>query len=158
MRCDVVQRMIEEGLERPAAIQAHLASCPACKEYVRQWELLCAGFAALGKEEPPLASLGFSERLVRRLREARDSQTGQQFLLQAGRRMVYATLLVAVMLILGLLLPSSGPLRTPWAAESVLSQPQLASMSSDQVMGIDDTNHLPAVPAGRNPQRGQKSK
>jgi anti-sigma factor RsiW len=158
MRCDVVRRMIEEELEKPAKVQEHLASCPACMEYVRQWELLRSGFAALGKEEPPEPSLGFSERLVRRLQEARDSRSGQQFILRAGRRMVYATLLVAVMLILGLVLPSSGPLRTPRAAESVLSQPQLASMSSDQIMGIDDSSTSIAVPANLNQQRGQEPK
>lgn len=158
MRCDVVRRTIEEEIERPAAIQAHLGSCPACQGYVRQWELLRAGLVALGKEEPPPPSLGFAERLQRRLQEARESQTGQQFIVQAGRRMVYATLLVAVMLILGLLLPSSGPLRAPMAAESVLSEPQLAAMPTEQIMGIDDASYLPAVPASRNQQREQKPK
>jgi anti-sigma factor RsiW len=158
MRCDVVRRTIEEDIERPAAIETHLGSCPACREYLSHWELLRTGFMALGKEEPPEPSLGFAERLRRRLPEARDSQRGQQFILQAGRRMVYATLLVAVMLILGLVLPSSGPLRTPWAAESVLSQPQLTSMSTEQIMGIDESNSQPAAPAGGSQQRGQEPK
>ena len=158
MRCDVVRRTIEDNFERPAAIETHLASCPACQEYLRQWELLRAGFVALGKAEPPEPSLGFAERLTRRLQEARESQRGQQFILQAGRRMVYATLLVAVMLILGLILPSSGPLRTPWAAESVLSQPQLTAMSTEQIMGIDESGSPAGIPAGGSLQRGQKSK
>lgn len=159
MRCDVVRKMVEEGLEIPAGVQAHAASCPACAEYIRRWDLLRAGFAVLRKEEPPQASLGFTERFLRRLEQARAvSQTGQQFIVQAGRRVVYATLLVALMLILGLVLPSSGPLRTPQAAESILSQPQIATMSPEQIIGISDTSYSPGAPARQSLQRGQESK
>jgi hypothetical protein len=159
MRCDVVRKMIEEGIEIPPGVQAHVASCAGCIEYNRRWELLRAGLVALRKEEPPEASLGFSERLVRRLEQARsNSQAGQQFIVQAGRRMVYATLLVALMLILSLMLPSSGPLRTPQAAESILSQPEVATMSPDQIMGVSDTNSASAVPAIQNGQGRQRSR
>ncbi|MCL5006122.1 MAG: hypothetical protein M1404_06275 [Acidobacteria bacterium] len=159
MRCDVVRRMVEEDIEMAAGVQAHVASCPACAEYIRRWELLRAGFAVLKEEEPPHASLGFAERLVRRLAYARAvSQTGQQFVVQAGKRVVYATLLVALMLILGLVLPSSGPLRTPRAAEPILSQPQIATMSPEQIIGISDSSYSRSVPASRNQQRGQESR
>ncbi len=159
MRCDVVRRMIEEEPERPPEVQAHLASCPGCAEYIRQWEFLRAGFAALQKEEPPEPSLGFAQRVARKVQEARDSEaTGLQFIVQAGRRMVYATLLVAVMLILGLVLPSSGPLRAPQSAAPVLAAPQLTALSSDQVMGIDDESAALPVAAGKSQPGGQESR
>jgi len=159
MRCDVVRERIGEGIELPAGIEAHLSSCSACADFVRQWELVHAGLVALRKEEPPQASLGFAERLVRQMERARAvSQIGQQFIVEAGRRVVYATLLVALMLVLGLLLPSSGPLRTPQAAESILSQPEVAAMSPDQIMGISDANSAPDVPVSGNQQRGTESK
>ena len=159
MRCDFVRERIGEGIELPAGIKAHLASCSACADYARQWELVHAGLVALRKEEPPQASLGFAERLVRQLESARAvSQTGQQFIVEAGRRVVYATLLVALMLVLGLLLPSSGPLRTPQAAESILSQPEVTTVSPDQIMGISDDRSAPDVPASGNQRRGKEAK
>jgi hypothetical protein len=158
MRCDVVRERIEEGIELPAGIQAHLTSCSACADYVRRWELVHAGLVALRKEEPPQASLGFAERLVRRLEGARaDSQKGQQFIVEAGRRVVYATLLVALMFVLGLVLPSSGPLRTPQAAESFLSQPEVATITPDQIIGISDTSSA-LIPPGGSEQGGAEPK
>lgn len=159
MRCDVVRKMVEEGIELPAGIQAHLASCSACADYVRQWEFVRAGLVALRIEEPPPASLGFTERLIRRLERARaDSQTGQQFIVEAGRRVVYATLLVALILILSLVLPSSGPWRTPQAAESILSEPEVATMSPDQIIGISYTSPARTVPVNGILQRGPGSR
>lgn len=158
MRCDVVRRTVEEATAIPGPLQQHLASCIACQEYAKRWQLLRSGFAALAHDEPPEPSLGFAQRLVRRIQDARDSQKGQQFVLDAGRRVVYATLLMALILMLGLVIPASGPLRAPRAAESVLSQPQVAALSSEQIMGIDESNHLPPAPAERTPQMEQNSK
>jgi anti-sigma factor RsiW len=158
MRCDVVRKSVEEDFEKTPVIQAHLAACATCREYLREWELLRSGLAVLAKVEPPAPSLGFAERVVRRLQDARDSQRGQQFILQAGRRMVYATLLVAVMFILGLVVPSSGPLRTPMAAESVLSETQLALLPDDQIMGIDESATPSSIPANPVQPKGQEPK
>lgn len=159
MRCDVVREMVEEGIEVPAGVQAHVASCPACAEYLRRWELLRTGFATLKVEEPPQASLGFTERLLRQLGNARgNAQTAQQFIVEAGRRVVYATLLVALMLILGLVLPSSGPLRTPQAAESILSQTEVATVSPDQIIGISDAAYTSNVPENPSPQGRHEAK
>ncbi|HUZ46715.1 MAG TPA: hypothetical protein VMW54_08760 [Terriglobia bacterium] len=159
MRCDVVRERIEESLELPARIKAHLQACSGCADYVRRWNLVQAGLVALAKEEPPQASLGFAERLVRRLESARGaSQRRQQFIVEAGRRMVYATLLVALMLILGLVLPSSGPLRTPQAAESILAEPEVATMSPDQMIGIPDTAYAPEAAENPNGAEGAQIK
>jgi anti-sigma factor RsiW len=157
MRCDVVRRTLGENAEAPSQLAAHLATCPSCAEYARQWELVRAGLAELRKEELPEVSLGFAERLRRRLEQARaESQTRQQFILQAGRRMVYATLLVALILVLGLLLPSSGPFRSPGAAETFLAQPQAVLPSdqdtNDQLIGVDYTVAPGPAVAGQEPQ------
>ena len=152
MRCDVVRERIEEGLELPAGIRAHLESCSGCTDYVRRWQLVQAGLMALGKEEAPPASLGFAERLVRRLESVRGDP--QKFIVEAGRRVVYATLLVALMLILGLVLPSSGPLRSSQAAQSLLSEPEIATMSPDQIMGISDAAYTPDATVNLNGSGG----
>ena len=156
MRCDVVRERIEEGLELPAGIKAHLEACSGCTDYARRWELVHAGLVALGKEEPPPASPGFAERLVRRLESVRGDP--QKFIVEAGRRMVYATLLVALMLILGLVLPSSGPLRNSQAAQSFLSEPEIAAMSPGQIMGISDAAQTPDAAANLNGLGGAQVK
>lgn len=157
MRCDVVRKILGENLGTPPALATHLASCSSCAEYARHWELVRTGLVALGKEEPPEASLGFAERLRRRLEQARaESQTRQQFIVQAGRRMVYATLLVALILVLGLLLPPSGPFRSPGVAETFLAQPQaVVSDNQDiggQLIGVDYTVAPDSAVAGQRPR------
>ena len=138
MRCDGVRQMVEEGVERPPAIQAHLVSCSACGEYLRQWEIVRAGLLALREEELPEPSIGFTTRLIRRLESASTNlQAGQQFIDQIGRRFVYATLMVALVFLLALMLPSSGPFRSSGISESVLAQAQMATVSREQILGVD---------------------
>ena len=156
MRCDVVRRILGESLETPPEFAAHLSSCPSCAEYARRWERLRAGLVALRKEEPPEASLGFAERLRRRLEAVRTESERQQFVVQAGRRMIYATLPAALILVLGLLLPSSGPLRSSGIAESVLAQPQAVLLSgqtsNEQFIGVDYTVTPGPASAGQGPR------
>lgn len=157
MRCDVVRKRIEEGTNLPAGMEPHLAACAGCADYLRRWRLIRSGLVELAKQEPPEPSVGFAERLVRRLGSVRDiSPWGQSLIVEAGRRVAYATLLVALMLILGLVLPSSGPLRSPRAAQSILSEPEAVTMSADQIMGISDTS-LPenAAASTAGQERGQ---
>lgn len=136
MRCDSVREIVEEGMKQEPAVQAHITSCSACKEYARRWEILRAGLVALREEEPPEPSVGFTTRLIRNLENASaDLQFGQQFMDQIGRRMVYATLMVALTLLMVLLLPSSGPFRSSGVTESILVQAQ-ASSSIEQVLGV----------------------
>ncbi len=164
MRCDVVRQMVEEGIEKPPEIQLHLVSCSACKEYLRQWEIVRAGLLTLREEELPEPSIGFTTRVIRRLEDSStEIQGGQQFVDQIGRRFVYATLMVAVMLLLALVLPSSGPFRSSGISESVLAQAQVATLSSEQILGVDGidsgdvTNSSPAATVNSN-HRGRGSK
>jgi hypothetical protein len=136
MRCDAVRQIVEEGLNRQPAVQAHVESCSMCKEYLRHWEMLHTGLVALRVEEPPEPSIGFTTRVMRRL-ENSPFEFGQQFIDQIGRRMVYATLMVALMLLLVLVLPPSGPYRSSGVSQSVLVQAQVATLSNEQVLGVD---------------------
>lgn len=137
MRCDVVRQLVEEDIERSSAVQAHLESCANCKEYLRRWETVRGGLVALRQEEPPEPSIGFSARVIRRLgNAAAESQIGQQFFDQIGRRVVYATLTLALVLLLVLVLPSSGPYRSSGVTESILAHPQFVTVSSEQIFGV----------------------
>ena len=137
MRCDAVRQIVEEeGLNRQPAVQAHVETCAACKQYLHQWETLRAGLVALRAEELPEASIGFTTRVMRKL-EYSPADFGQQFIDQVGRRVVYATLMVALMLLLVLILPSSGPYRSSGVSQSVLVQAQVAMLSNEQVLGVD---------------------
>lgn len=155
MRCDVVREMFEEGVGTQPDVQSHLASCAACSEYAREWESICEGFARLRKEEPPEPSFGFAMRVVHQLeRNARKTPWGPQFLVQAGKRVVFATLLVAFLFLLALILPSSGPVRSAGVSESVLSQPEVAALSNDQILndqslGVDASDF--SSPAANGP-------
>jgi len=165
MRCDAVRQIVEEGMNRRPAVQVHMTSCSACKEYLRQWEIVQAALVALRGEGPPEPSLGFTTRVMRRLEDTSEElQFGQQFIDQIGRRVVYATLMVALMLLLLLALPSSGPLRSSGVSESILVQAQVATLSNDQILGVDgmdsadlsDSSSAPATssssPGGRGPK------
>jgi|SRR5579875_618070 hypothetical protein len=138
MRCDTVRQMLEEGVEMSPSLRVHLDSCSACREYLRSWQAVRAGFVALGVEAPPEPSIGFTTRVMRRIGSAAEElQFGQQFIDQIGRRFVYATLMVALTLLLVLLLPSSGPFRSSGVSESVLVQTQVATVSNEQILGVD---------------------
>ena len=163
MRCDAVRQVLEEGVERQPAVQVHLDSCTACKEYLQHWEMLHSGLVALRNEIPPEPSIGFTTRLMRRLENAPvDLRFGQQFVDQIGRRVVYASLMVALMLMMLLMLPSSGPYRSSGISESVLVRAQVASLSNEQILGVDgvdngDQTDVAAPPANSDAgARGSK--
>ena len=140
MRCDAVRQIVEDGMDRPPAVAAHLESCSGCKEYLRKWETLRAALIALRAEDPPEPSIGFTTRVMRRLGD-NPAELGQQFIDQIGRRVVYATLMVALMLLLMLMLPPSGPYRSSGVSESVLVQPQVATLSNEQILGVDGADN-----------------
>jgi len=138
MRCDAVRRIVEENMTKTPAIQAHVDSCSACKEYLGKWAALRASLVALRAEEPPEPSIGFTTRLMRRLESApAEFPLGSQFMDQIAKRVVYATLMVALMLALLLTLPSSGPIRSSGISESVLVQNQVATLANEEVLGVD---------------------
>ncbi len=136
MRCKEVQEGLEESRTEtlPVPILEHLAKCSACQAHAQDWRLLRAGFRALAEEQAPAASLGFEVRLVRRLEEATEEENaGAEFLERVGRRVVYASSLLALLALLALALPASGPLRGPATADLLLALPEAALHSSDAV-------------------------
>lgn len=138
MRCDAVRQVLEENLTRTPAVEAHVDSCAGCKDYLRKWEALHASLIALRKEAPPEPSFGFTTRLMRRLESPpAEFPLGYPVMDQIARRIVYATLMVALVLGLLLALPSSGPLRSSGISESVLVQNQVATLANEEVLGVD---------------------
>jgi hypothetical protein len=161
MRCDAVRQIVEEGMARTPAVEAHVESCAGCKEYLRNWGTLRAGLVALRAEEPPEPMLGFTTRLMRRLENApAEFPFGQQIIDQIARRVVYATLMVAFMLALLLALPSSGPLRSSGISESILVQSQDTTLANEQVLGVDgaDPGDAQDSPASTDNTEAQGSK
>ncbi len=154
MRCDEVQGLLDDlkASDVPAPAREHLAVCPACEAHARGWRLLRAGFSALAKEEVPEASLGFAARLLRHWEEA-DAQAASraEFLERIGKRFVYATLMLTLSALLGLVLPSSGPLRAPTTPDVYMAQPEVATLESDPIFSdnpAENTNPIPARSTG----------
>ena len=125
MRCEEVRKSLLEGwsqdVEEPA--RTHLSACKECRLYARDLGLLRGGFQALAQELVPEPSWGFAERLLRRLEEGADTPNlAEEFFERVGRRVVYVAGTLALVLILVLAVPSSGPLRGPTAAELYWTQ------------------------------------
>ena len=145
MRCKAVEAILDdarlESLSGP--IREHLSGCAACRDRWRDLQLLRAGFAALAQDPPPQASFGFGARLIRRLELVRDpGSAAAEFFERAGQRFVLAGLFLALLFILALALPSSGPLRGPATAEVYLAQPEPGAQRETPILGdeFSDTN------------------
>jgi hypothetical protein len=139
MRCRGVNEILEAwgSAELPAALREHLAGCASCRAHHESREILRAGFRALAEEALPEAPIGFAARLVRRLEEA-VSEPAREFLERAGRRVVYASLVLAMTVLLGLLVPPWSPLRGA-AANHQTPTPQLQAAESDTVFSDEAT-------------------
>ncbi|MGD0921217.1 MAG: hypothetical protein ABSA70_05545 [Terriglobia bacterium] len=158
MRCEEVRKIIAEDWpeEAPAAVREHLAGCPACDALARDHRLVRTGFHALAAEPAPEPSWGFSTRLLRRLQESPERE-GAEFLERVGRRVVYATFLLALTLLLALALPSSGPLRGPTTAELYLAQSEVVTAGNDPIFtGEFPENNGAAPVAPGNGGAGEK--
>ncbi len=128
MRCRKVRKLIVEKrpLGSPAArssefsgeMERHLAQCPACAAYAKDWGRVQTALRRVAEDPVPEPSLGFAVRLARQLPgAAAEARASEALLERTGRRFVLAGLLAAVLLVLGLLVPPSGPVRSPEAAE-----------------------------------------
>ena len=118
MRCRKLRKLIvAEGAVRSPEIEDHLANCPECTAYARDWERLQSAMRRLAEEPVPEPSIGFAARLVRQLPNAAAARERELSLERTGRRFVFGGLLAALLLALGLLVPQSGPVRSPEAAE-----------------------------------------
>src|SRR5215472_7452046 len=136
MRCRKVQKNLAElgptELSGPAL--AHLAAFDACRAAARRMELWRAGMEVLVREPVPEPSPRFLARVMRRLEEAvGERTTAEEFLERAGRRVIYATCVLTVAVLLVLVLPSSGPLRAPANAELFFAEPEIQTLADDPV-------------------------
>ena len=129
-------------------VKEHLDLCGVCAAYARDWRLLSAGLRELGREPLPEASWGFAARVVRRIEEATATlQPRPEFVEKVGRRFVYATLMLTLVLLLGLLLPSSGPFRSPTADDYYLVRPEAVSARAEVAMGEEFPDLQQAMPS-----------
>lgn len=118
MRCRKVRKLIIEDAVRPEELNRHLAECPACAAYAKDWAGLRSALHRVAEEPAPDPSLGFAARLARQLPDAAaEARAGEASLERTGRRFVLAGVLAALLLALGLLVPPSGPIRSPETAE-----------------------------------------
>ena len=159
MRCDDVRAILEEirSDEVPDSVRGHLAGCAECSGWWRERRLVSAGFRALGEEPAPEPSFGFPARVLRRLEEAADAGRGvADFWERAGRRVVWATLLVTLTVLLALVLPSSGPVRGPDEAEFLLARPEVATVRSEPIIGVDSREIFDPAPVPAGVEREKK--
>jgi hypothetical protein len=152
MRCEDIREWIEiswEG-EQPADIRGHLTACPACSQYLRDLRLVRSGFHLLKDEDVPEPSLGFAGRLVRQLEEISKAPSVADFFERVGRRFVYATLALALLALLALALPATGPVRGLGAAD-IQVPAQEASLAYSDPMGEGVVLESPDSPPVQSP-------
>ncbi len=157
MRCKQIREALEslETREVPAVIREHVTSCPDCRAYARDSRLVGYGFRALAEQKVPEASIGFVTRLVRRLGENR-SRSPAEFLEEVGRRVVFATFLLTLVMLLSLAIPSAGPVRGAATADLYLGQAEAMAAETDPILAPDVQGRLDAVPSNRPNAKGNK--
>jgi len=133
MRCNDIHDRLDLLADDapPAAVREHLTKCAACSGYYRDLRLLRSGFRLLKAEIPASPSLGFAGRLVRRLGEMSSAPSLADFFERVGRRFVFATLAVTLLVLMGLALPSTGPVRGMAAADFQITAQEAALSNSD---------------------------
>jgi anti-sigma factor RsiW len=153
MRCEEAQIILEERgwEEAPGAVRTHVAACSECAAYVRDWAAMRRAFDSLRAEPVAEPSLGFAARLRRHLEQA-PAPLVQDLLEIAGRRFVEATSVLALVALLALALPSSGPLRGPTTDELLLqAQSEVTMATADpMIYGFESGFSSPLTEAGEN--------
>jgi anti-sigma factor RsiW len=151
MRCRQVRRFAldEVGAKSPA-VQEHLRACASCATYLQQWAKLRTGLRRVAEESAPDPSLGFARRVTRSLQDPSFAgRLTDLSLVSAGRRFVYAALTAALLLVLGLLVPASGPVRSPAAAIEPAQPEAVAAQNYPIFSGrLMDTDFEFAAPSG----------
>jgi hypothetical protein len=161
MRCkDVIEILGEAQTGRfSPAIEEHLSDCASCQDAWKDLRLLRAGLRALAQEQPPEASIGFAMRVVRRLEESLDSRgRAAEFLEKVGRRFVFATSMLTLFMLLGLVLPSSGPFRGPASDEPYLAQPEPRMQSEGFALAYETADTRDTTPLKSTNGSDQKQK
>lgn len=154
MRCKDAQNILISG-QAGAQLTEHLRACPACQDFARDWENLQEGWHALAARPAPEPSWGFAERVLRRLEELpAGSAAGEDFFERVGRRVVYAMSVLTLILLIALVLPSSGPLRGPMPTEAFAAQSdRLGATFPEFSADSEDVNPVPNDPnGGTNPR------
>jgi hypothetical protein len=122
VRCKNAQDILISG-GADARVTEHLQVCPVCQDFARDYEDLQEGWHALAARPAPEPSWGFAQRVLRRLEELPGGTGAEEnFFERVGRRVVYAASFVALILLIALALPSSGPLRSPMPTEFIVGQ------------------------------------
>jgi hypothetical protein len=148
MRCDDIRGRLDtlwEGDPAPEFRQ-HLGQCVACARYFRDMRLVRTGLQALKHEAPPEPSTGFAERLVRQLGELSKQHAVGEFFEQAGRRFVYATLVLAFLMLLALALPETGPVRGQAAVDFLMPGQEATLLRSDPLGEISSQDVSDVLP------------
>lgn len=160
MRCKEVQESLAEtgAMTLTAPGREHLERCSVCQAYARDWGLLRSGFRALAAEQVAEASLGFAARVARRIEEAaRRGNAEAEFLERVGRRVVYVTSVLALVAILALALPSSGPVRSPASADLLLAQSEVVATESNPIFA-EEASDNPSLPQAETKTGGEREK
>jgi predicted anti-sigma-YlaC factor YlaD len=157
MRCNEARSWFEDGerAQMPASVREHLRTCPACQADGQDWRLVGTGFRMLSQEPVPTASTGFVARLARRLAEtslARRAAT--QYWDLVGRRVILVGTLLTLTVVMALMLPPSGPWRSPTALDLSLLQAEVTA-ENDPVLPDDPGSSQSSVP---NVQAGEDRK
>ena len=137
MRCPDVREQVDffEGLDTPVSVQEHLAICPSCRAEVEDRKLLRTGFKALAQEPLPELSVGFVPRLIRQLDNAAlNIDPARDFLERAGRRVVFASVVLALTVLVALTAPPSSPWRQSSVTE-IYPAPHIQAVDSDLIFG-----------------------
>jgi hypothetical protein len=148
MNCKETRSWLEdgEGGQMPASARAHLLTCAACRADEQDWKLVKAGLRVLSQERVPNASTGFIARLKRRLTEpSLAGRAATQFWDLVGRRVILVGTLLTLTIVMALLLPSSGPWRSPTALDLSLLQTEVTA-ENDPVLPDDVGSIQSAAP------------
>src|SRR5579863_9838069 len=159
MRCEEFEERLGEleSVDLPAPLREHAAGCAVCRGYLRDWRVARAGLRLLAAEPVPEVSVGFAARIVRQLEETAPVRASEEFLEHVGRRFVYASLALALTVLLFLLLPSSGPLRAPTTTDRYWAGPETFAAENDLVLNNDSASNQAVVPnAGEGSEETSK--
>lgn len=140
MGCKDIREILETCDELPSGVREHVAGCPACQAHASGLAVLRQGLHLLNQDPVPEPSVGFRVRVLRRLEE----RAGRDFLEYAGRRVVYATLVLVLVLLLAMIVPSSGPVRRAPSLET--SWPQAESVTAgNYTIPMDGVSPAPVL-------------
>jgi len=153
MHCNDVRERLDNLWESDVTPEdrQHLSQCAGCREYRLDLRLLRSGFRLLKLEEIPEPSLGFAERMVRRLGEIGAAPTLAEFFERVGRRFVYATLALTFLALLALAVPSTGPVRGLSSNDIQISS-QEASLAYSDPVGDPGVQEAPELAPAETPE------